>query len=186
MARGCPCTFVEVAAILDWLASLPTTVLDARPSLWVRYASVLLVGGQTTGVEEKLQAAEAALQGAEPDDKTRDLIGQIAAARATLALTHYQIETIITQSRRALEYLRPDNLYFPLYGKLDMWRLPIVSGENVPQPARPLLKPYLSPRRPGIFINTSLATICLGQITGIRKPALSGGRDLPARSATAW
>ena len=65
-----------VAAILDWLASLPTTVLDARPSLWVRYASALLVGGQTTGVEEKLKAAEAALavalQGAEPDDKTRD------------------------------------------------------------------------------------------------------------------
>ena len=66
-----------VAAILDWLASLPTTVLDARPSLWVRHASALLLGGQTTGVEEKLKAAEAALavalQGAEPDDKTHAL-----------------------------------------------------------------------------------------------------------------
>ena len=85
-----------VAAILDWLASLPTTVLDARPSLWVRHASALLVGGQTTGVEEKLRAAEAALavalQGAEPDDKTRALIGQIAAHRATLALNDYQID----------------------------------------------------------------------------------------------
>ena len=101
-----------MTAILDWLASLPTTVLDARPSLWVRYASLLLVSGQTTGVEEKLQAAEAALQGAEPDDKTRDLIGQIAAARATLALTRYQPEAMITQARRALEYLHPDNLPF--------------------------------------------------------------------------
>jgi hypothetical protein len=35
--------------------------LDARPSLWWRYAALLLVGGQTTGVEEKLHAAEAAL-----------------------------------------------------------------------------------------------------------------------------
>ena len=52
------------------------------------------------------------LQGAEPDDKTRDLIGQIAAARATLALTQYQVENIIAQSRRALEYLHPDNLSF--------------------------------------------------------------------------
>ena len=69
-----------VTAILDWLASLPKTVLDARPSLWWRYASLLLVNGQTTGVEEKLQAAEVALQGAEPDDKTRNLVGQIAAA----------------------------------------------------------------------------------------------------------
>ena len=49
-----------VTAILDWLASLPTTVLDARPLLWVRSATLSLVAGQTTGVEEKLQAAEAA------------------------------------------------------------------------------------------------------------------------------
>ena len=60
--KGMPLHFRgAVAAILDWLASLPKTVLDARPSLWVRYATLLLVTGQTTGVEEKLQAAEAAL-----------------------------------------------------------------------------------------------------------------------------
>jgi len=100
------------ASILDWLASLPKTALDAKPSLWVRYARLSMVTGQATGVEEKLQAAEAALQGAEPDDKTRDLIGRIAAVRANLAWTQYQIETIIAQSRRALEYLHPDNLYF--------------------------------------------------------------------------
>ena len=96
-----------VAAILDWLASLPTTVLDARPSLWVRHASALLVGGQTTGVEEKLRAAEAALavalQGAEPDDKTRALIGQIAAHRATLALNDSQLDA---QSRALDTYRR--------------------------------------------------------------------------------
>ena len=58
--KGIPLHFRgAVAAILDWLASLPKTVLDARPSLWVRYATLSLVTGQTTGVEEKLQAAEA-------------------------------------------------------------------------------------------------------------------------------
>jgi LuxR family maltose regulon positive regulatory protein len=99
-----------VTALLDWLESLPKTVLDARPSLWVRSASLLLVNGQTTGVEEKLHAAEAALQGAGPDDQTRNLFGQIAVARATLALTRYQVEPMLAQSRRALEYLRPNNL----------------------------------------------------------------------------
>ena len=109
--KGIPLHFRgAVTALLDWLESLPTTVLNARPSLWVRYASLLLVNGQTTGVEEKLQAAEAALQGAEPDDKTRDLVGQIAAIRATLAITRYHVETMLAQSRRALEYLHPDNL----------------------------------------------------------------------------
>jgi len=109
--KGIPLHFRgAVTAILDWLATLPTTVLNARPSLWWRYAALLLVNGQTTGVEEKLQAAEAALQGAEPDDKTPHLVGQIAAARATLALTRYQIETMLAQSRRALKYLPPKYL----------------------------------------------------------------------------
>ena len=48
-------------AILDWLESLPKTVLDARPALWWGQAAMLLVIGQVTGVEEKLQATEAAL-----------------------------------------------------------------------------------------------------------------------------
>jgi LuxR family transcriptional regulator, maltose regulon positive regulatory protein len=99
-----------VTTILGWLASLPRTVLDGRPSLWWRYASLLLVNGQASGVEEKLQAAEAALQGTEADDTTHNLIGQIAATRAVLAMTRYQAEMMLTQSRRALAYLPPHNL----------------------------------------------------------------------------
>jgi LuxR family transcriptional regulator, maltose regulon positive regulatory protein len=102
-----------VIPILDWLDSLPTEVLNARPWLWWRQAALLLVNGQTIGVEEKLNAAEvafaAALQGREADDKTRTWIGRIAGARAVLALTRYDVETMLTQSRRALEYLPPGN-----------------------------------------------------------------------------
>jgi LuxR family transcriptional regulator, maltose regulon positive regulatory protein len=111
--KGMPLHFRgTVNVILEWLSSLPKTVLDARPLLWVRYATLSLVTSQTTGVEERLQAAEAAIQGAELDDRTRDMVGQIAAARATLALSRYQAETMIAQARRALEYLHPDNLTF--------------------------------------------------------------------------
>jgi LuxR family maltose regulon positive regulatory protein len=99
-------------AILDWLASLPAAALDAHPALWVKSATLALVAGLTSGVEERLQSAEKALQGAVLDDRNRDLLGQIASARATLALTRYQPETMIAQSGRALEYLRPDNLVF--------------------------------------------------------------------------
>ena len=98
------------ASVLNWLESLPRTALDTRPSLWVTYASTLLFGGQHTAVEQKLQAAEAAMPRTELDDKTRDLVGRIASMRATLAVIQHDGETIITQSRRALEYLRPDNL----------------------------------------------------------------------------
>ena len=99
-----------VVPVLHWLRSLPTSVLSERPELWVMYASALSTAGQNAGVEEKLQAAEAALQGAPLDDTTRNLVGHIAAIRATLAANEYQVETIIAQSHRALEYLHPDNL----------------------------------------------------------------------------
>ena len=98
------------APVLNWLASLPTIVLDTRPSLWVTYASALIFAGRTSSIEQKLQAAEAALQGAEPDDKTQDLVGHIAAIRGMMAVSQRQIETIIAQSRRALDLLHPDNL----------------------------------------------------------------------------
>jgi LuxR family maltose regulon positive regulatory protein len=98
-----------VTPILNWLESLPTAELEVRPSLWVMYASVLMFTGQT-GVEEKLQAAESALGGADLDAKTRDLVGHIAATRAMLAVPQHHVETIIAQSRRALKFLHPDNL----------------------------------------------------------------------------
>lgn len=109
---GMPLQFRSVwAPVLNWLESLPKTVLDARPSLWVTYASTLLFGGQQPpAVELKLQAAEAALKRAEPNDSTSDLIGRIASTRALLGVIHHNAETIMTQSRRALEYLHPDNL----------------------------------------------------------------------------
>ena len=115
--RGMPLHYRStVNAILDWLGSLPKPVKDARPSLWVRSATLSLVAGQTTGVEEWLQFAEAGFEAAgllaEPDGRTRDLLGQIAAARATLALTRYQPETMIAQARRALAYLDPNDLPF--------------------------------------------------------------------------
>ncbi|MFN8482285.1 MAG: LuxR C-terminal-related transcriptional regulator [Anaerolineae bacterium] len=98
-----------VTAVLNWLEMLPKTILDARPWLWVRSATSSLMAGQTTGVEEKLQAAEKAMQTADLDARTRDLIGQIAAIRATLALLRYRPEATLIQARRALAYLDPDN-----------------------------------------------------------------------------
>jgi LuxR family transcriptional regulator, maltose regulon positive regulatory protein len=99
------------APVLQWLHSLPTTVLDTRPSLWVSYASALFfVAHQPSAVEQKLQAAEAALRAAEMDDTTRDLVGRIASLRATLAIIQHDADTIMVQSRRALEYLHPNNL----------------------------------------------------------------------------
>jgi LuxR family maltose regulon positive regulatory protein len=84
--------------------------LDKRPVLWLIYARALTSSGQTSGVEEKLQAAEIALKGEELSFEAREIIGSIASNRATLAYTRYQPDEAIFQAQRALEYLSPNNL----------------------------------------------------------------------------
>jgi len=129
--RGMPLHFRGVVtAMLDWFESLPRAVLDARPSLWWTYASLLLVNGQSTGVEEKLQAAEAALQGTDTDEKTRSFIGQIATARGVLAVSRYDVETMMAQSRRALEYLNPNSLSLRANAKWVMGFAYLMLGER--------------------------------------------------------
>jgi LuxR family maltose regulon positive regulatory protein len=170
--KGMPLQFRgAVAPVLHWLESLPTTVLDAWPSLWTTYASVTLVSGQQTGVEQKLQAAEAALQGAKPvpsavegpDDKTRDIIGRIAAIRATLAATLNQVETVIAQSRRALEYLHPDNLPFRTFTTWKLGYAYHLQG-NRAAASRAYSEAIAISQASGNIITTIVATIGLGSI----------------------
>ncbi|MCO5185551.1 MAG: LuxR C-terminal-related transcriptional regulator [Anaerolineae bacterium] len=100
----------EAIPVRHWMESLPESEFKARPALWVTYASVLTLTGRLhDNIEEILQAAETALQDMAPDDKTNDLLGQIAANRAMLGVVKNEAEKIITQSRRALELLYPDN-----------------------------------------------------------------------------
>ena len=111
--RGMPLYFRGVLIpVLNWLKSLPTEVLDARPALWTAYASATLATGQAEDAKEKLRAAESALEGVPLDGKTRDIVGRIAAIRATLAIGRHEPDAIIAQSRRALENLDPANLAY--------------------------------------------------------------------------
>jgi LuxR family maltose regulon positive regulatory protein len=155
-------------AILDWLESLRKTVLDARPALWWGQAAMLLVIGQVTGVEEKLQATEAALAlaalpGAGPDETTRDLIGKIAAARANVAQAQAQTETIIVQGQRALEYLHPDNLAERSMAIRSMGFAYYIQGD-LAGATRAYTEAYSLAQAAGDEIDSTLASIRLGQV----------------------
>jgi LuxR family transcriptional regulator, maltose regulon positive regulatory protein len=96
--------------VINWLASLDASLLDANPSLWVTYATALTMSGRANSeVEKVLGAAEAALQNTAEDDQSSDLLGQIASIRAMSAIPQYRQEEIMRQSRLALELLNPDN-----------------------------------------------------------------------------
>ena len=152
-----------VVPVLNWLGSLPAQVLDDRPILWLMYSGALTAAGLTSGVEQKLEAAEAALQGRELDVETRDLLGRIANNRATLAVSRYQVDTVIEQAHRALEYLRPDN--FPVRTNAT-WALGIAyqfKGER-PAAARAFTEAVSVSQAIGYSFVTKLATIGLGGI----------------------
>jgi LuxR family transcriptional regulator, maltose regulon positive regulatory protein len=152
-----------VNSMLEWLGSLPKAVMDARPSLWVKYGSLMLVVGRTTGVEENLAAGEAALQHVAVDNRTRYLTGQIAAARATLALTRYEPETMIAQSRRALEYLPPTSRSLRANAHWTLGYAYVMQGDRVA--ARQSLIEAISLAQPaGDVFTTILATIGLGNV----------------------
>ncbi len=97
-------------AVLGWMGGLPRSVLDSRPALWVTYASASIFVGQSARVEEKLEAAEAALRNSPSDDSTDDTKGRIAAIRAMLAVPKSDVDTIVEESNRALRFLHPDNV----------------------------------------------------------------------------
>ncbi|MHC1781214.1 MAG: LuxR C-terminal-related transcriptional regulator [Anaerolineaceae bacterium] len=113
--KGTPLHFRgALAPILNWLQSLPEETMNARPTLWSTYVSVRLASGQTEGIEEMVRSAEKAIetQGGAEDEKNRDLTGRLAATRALLALSRQDADAILLYSRRALDYLHPDNLPF--------------------------------------------------------------------------
>lgn len=168
--KGMPLYFRgALTPVLNWLESLPTTVLDGMPLLWTTYASVSLATGQTAGIEQKLQAAEKALavtlRGGEPDDQSRELVRRIAAIRATLAVYQNQVETIVYQSRRAMEHLPPDNL-LPLSRLRANWTMAMArhfQGQRAVG-GRAEAESLSVARASGNMIYTLLATTSLGQI----------------------
>jgi len=123
----------------------------------------LLVIGQTTGVEEKLNAAETALQKTGVDEKNRSLVGQIAAARATLALTRYDVETMLSQSRRALEYLHPKNRSMRANAHWTLGFAYFLQGDRAAA-RQALIEAISLSQAIGDIFTTILATIGLGVI----------------------
>ena len=121
--NGLPISFRGIAApVLSWLDSLPVPILNSHPSLWVSYAMTLLTIGQVNQVEEKLLAAENALEDAEDNGFTRDLFGRMATIRANIAVGPRQAETILEQLKIAFNNLDSQNL---TYRTAAIWNLGI-------------------------------------------------------------
>lgn len=162
--KGMPLHFRGAAQpVLNWLKRQDESTLNERPSLWVIYASALLMIGQSDGIEQKLSAAEAAMKPIDPNEADHDLIGHMASIRATLGVIRNETDTIITQSLVALEHLHPNNL--PVRAATS-WTLGVayqLQGDRAA--ARRAYTEALSiSKRMGHLIITLMATLGTGQI----------------------
>jgi LuxR family maltose regulon positive regulatory protein len=154
----------EAVPVRQWFESLPAAEFEARPALWVTYASVLTLTGRVQDtIEEILQAAETALQNADPDDQTADLLGQIAANRAMVAVTRNEVETMITQSQRALALLDADNAPMRTTATWTLGYAYQVLG-NRPAAREAYAESIAQSRKSGNLMTEIAATTCVGQI----------------------
>ncbi|MCB8943071.1 MAG: LuxR family transcriptional regulator [Ardenticatenaceae bacterium] len=154
----------EAIPVRNWLESLPEAEFKARPSLWVTYASVLTLTGRLhDNIEEILQAAEMALQDVPHDDKTNDLLGQIAANRAMLGIVKNEVEKIVTQSRLALALLHPDNAPMRTTTTWTLGYAYQVQG-NRAAAREAYAETITQSQKSGNIMTEIAATTCLGQI----------------------
>jgi len=108
----------EVSLLLECLDALPNEMIRSRPRLSIFYAWALLRGIRFEDVESRLDDAEQRLSLNDTENKApesakpqvRDMLGTVAALRASLAANTGDVPRSIELSRQALEYLSEDNL----------------------------------------------------------------------------
>ncbi len=163
--KGMPLQFRgAMISVLNWLESLPTTILDARPSLWVTYASALTMTGQPNS-RSKRNYKLLKLPCKRPSQMTKpETLSDILPPYGPCWLSLPTRWKPSLPSRGApWSICTPTTCLsaLPLPGR---WGMPISSRETVPRPAGPIPKSYLSARHLEIFIVTIAATTCLGQV----------------------
>jgi len=147
--------------VLGWLTALPDAVKNASPSLWVKSATIALAAGQVTGVEERLLAAESALLGREGGERL--LLGQIATARATLAISQYRMDDARNHGRRALELLAGFDTTFLMAALWDLGIAELFAGDRAE--ARRILEEVLSrSRASGAVYFQILSALGIGEL----------------------
>ncbi|WP_151733440.1 helix-turn-helix transcriptional regulator [Paenibacillus tengchongensis] len=151
----------------------------------------LVLNGSLDSAEQQLQTAEASLQSEELDDSTGRLVGLIASVNGgseTGFNTETVIDEVIVESRRALAYLRPDNLPVRTAAA---WMLGVACQRRLLYPAarEAFSEVITNSRRLGHQLMAVMALTGLGQIeeaenqrslaAGYYREALRLGGSLP-------
>lgn len=99
----------EIANIvIQWINRLDRNVLSDYPELYVWKSSLMLLVGQTNGIDLLVNISEQYFL----KKNNKDYLGRIATVRATLALTRYDVTEIIKQASFAVKWLDENNFSY--------------------------------------------------------------------------
>ncbi len=94
----------EHNTLLGWLTTLPDSIMQIYPRLYLYHAWVLHLINQMSAAEERIRDAESALKDAVSSYDPL-IAGMLAAVHGTLTGLHQQFPETLTLSRKALELL---------------------------------------------------------------------------------
>jgi LuxR family maltose regulon positive regulatory protein len=100
----------ELSTLLRWIDALPEELAQNRPWLCIHQAWPLTFAGKTEAVERLLQQVEGRVTPDEPTPEGEELLGNVAAMRAMLAVMRGDMHQAIELAHRADDWLPADNL----------------------------------------------------------------------------
>ncbi|MGD9147374.1 MAG: hypothetical protein PVI80_17530, partial [Anaerolineae bacterium] len=147
----------EVATLKGWLEALPDEMIRTRPILCVYHTWGLLLSGAP------VEVAEARLQDAVDADPEGSFAGEVLAVRALIATYQRKMRLSAELSRRALELLPEDRLFFRSFiaGYLGYGAL---YGGDLVAARRALEEAVTISQRAGNLMNAVLALCHLGDL----------------------
>lgn len=101
----------EAARLLRWLDALPRGAISDRPRLHLIYVETLLIAGQIAEVDEHLRAIEAQLGASATDQERADMLAQIKAVRAYMAMQLGDVTRGFVLAQEAQREMAPDDLF---------------------------------------------------------------------------
>lgn len=129
----------EVSLLLSWLNPLPADLMERRPRLSLAHAWVALYDGPLDAVDGWLQKAEQTVSAADSE-----ILGEIAAIRASAATIHGDTEQATSLCTLALQLLPPERRLlqaatvhalgttYRVSGDIDAALVPVVDSHSTP------------------------------------------------------
>jgi LuxR family maltose regulon positive regulatory protein len=124
--------------LLNWLHTLPDTLIRTRPRLCIFHASALHLTNQLEEAETRLVDAERALQPDTPEEEVKVILGVTATIRANIARFFGDLPRYITLAQQALNLLQEQEVMVRVTATVQVAHIFLVNGDVTSMMEQPM------------------------------------------------